>query len=673
MHDTEKAGLFGGIKRSVFSWFDWVIFSLLTYVYQVFFLVANNTIINTTTVKVFFSRVQLIVGVVILFRLAFSLISGIVNPESLTDKEKGFSKIITRIIIALTLLVATIPLNIPNAAEGSWEEKLNDNGILFGTLYGFQEAVLENNTVAKLILGAPATETKEDTSNTLQKSAADLSINILKSFISPNKSEQDGDEDWCKEDSNYKKNMVAYNNATNPGDVLARKDDYCIPGKTTAAYIDVVSDKKYQFAYMGLVSAVTGGIVCFLFIGYTLDIAIRSLKLVVLRLIAPVAALSYIDPKSSKDGGMFASWTKSLVSTYLELFMRLAIIYFSVFISQQLTEHKPAFYSGGGVAGIFAFVFMLLGVLFFAKQAPKFISNALGLKGLGGSVGLSGMLGGTAALLGGGGLSGAGAAMMNASQQTNEAISQGKQAPGAWSSGRDLAAQIRTGDPKAKGGILNSINDRLMRNAGVKMARKYGVTAAGLDKAKTNMLDLQAKSSAADSYHERLLSGDLSARERSELVTSGNAHKDSRTGKFMVHQKAVDAAAAESAELARQAGKAKTSYDEAKKFGDSHRVTTSFEEEHRRSFREMLPGHESSDKRPDMYTAKRKGITAHQGIIDRVTGSRDDWKDPKSKRTDNRWIPGSSKGADSGNEINDNPNTTIGSVGRGSGNGDRGA
>ena len=42
-----------------------------------------------------------------------------------------------------------------------------------------------------------------------------------------------------------------------------------------------------------------------------------------------------MDPKGSKDSA-FNSWVKTLTSTYLDLFIRLAAVYFAIFLIQDM-------------------------------------------------------------------------------------------------------------------------------------------------------------------------------------------------------------------------------------------------------------------------------------------------------------------------------------------------
>ena len=67
----------------------------------------------------------------------------------------------------------------------------------------------------------------------------------------------------------------------------------------------------------------------------TVKIGIRMIKMFVLEMIAPVPVMSYIDPKSAKDGA-FASWLKQLISTFFDLFIRLGVVYIFVILINAL-------------------------------------------------------------------------------------------------------------------------------------------------------------------------------------------------------------------------------------------------------------------------------------------------------------------------------------------------
>lgn len=723
--DSSEPSWWMNILRTVFSTIDTVVYTLISYIYQVLFAIANSTIISPALIRELYGRVQLILGVVMIFKLATSILQVIINPDLLNDPKKGTGKIISKILIMLVLFVSIIPLNIQgNLKKGSYNEYINNNGILFGTLYSLQKRILSNNTLERIVFGSSEMSNGE-TSIDSEESGSRMAAYVLRGFVRPNlkqnkKNLKNKNNYICSPDdkiTNDSKTLI--NTVTTVGGGLlgakvgsaagaavgsvvpglgtaigaaagviiggatgfainAVKEFvtgekigavYTIYSSTSASatnileFINIQCDDGYAFSYLPIISSICGIILLISLIGSCISIAIRSIKLAVLRLIAPIPIISYIDPKSSENG-MFANWVKILSSTYLDLFMRLIVIYFVIYIVTAIVDGNLNLGFENGAGGIIATIFVIVGLFKFLDEAPKFIGEALGIKGLSSGI-LSGVLGGTSALLGGAGIKGALAAGMSTAQATNAAAAQGKAAPPAWQAGSDLAAQIKTGDPKARGGVMNAINDRLMRDAGINVARKkYGVTAQGLDIANEKMHKDQDAADKEKDLYDRFNRGQVSEDEMNAWAARNNVAYDSSSGTITDSDgnvKTAREAIYDSANnLSIKAAKSKKNYEEAKKFADSHRVTPSFEEEHRASLRERIPKFKSTrlKERPDMFNDIGEGATSHQRLADRIRGSRENWSDSESDRTDNRWSPGTTR---SGNEnaIHDNPDRNI--------------
>ena len=86
--------------------------------------------------------------------------------------------------------------------------------------------------------------------------------------------------------------------------------------------------RSYALKMSYLISTIVGIVMVVIMFMICFEVAKRVFQLAALQLIAPIPIISYMDPKGSKDGA-FNSWVKLLTTTYLDLFTRLAVIYFS--------------------------------------------------------------------------------------------------------------------------------------------------------------------------------------------------------------------------------------------------------------------------------------------------------------------------------------------------------
>lgn len=467
-------GFFKDGLRTFCTVFDGIGVSLLGGIYKVFYLVANATIVKGDVLKVFYSRIQLIIGILMIFKLAMSILNIIINPDLVKDQKQGAGKIVTRIVVALFMLTLVIPINIPDAETGSLNGYINDHGILFGFLYKAQDSILSENIIAKLVLGIQSDS--EDTSmdvNNLSDIGNTMASTVLKVFIRINVKDDtqpacdySSDDDPCSNTlcpaevnaSHYAEENV------DPVIILDHINESCKPNGE--------SGERYAFVYTFLLSGIIMIIMALIILGFTIDIAVRAIKLAVLRLIAPVPIISYINPPK-QGGGAFDNWTKSLISTYVDLFVRLALVYFGLFLIRTVIDTGFDIFGDQAAQGSLfykgiALIFVILGILVFMKQAPAFIKDVLGIKGKPmGNVGLSSLLGGTAMAIGGGGAAGFALGAMQGFDASGRAAAEGKAFSPfqSWAQNRDQMAKIRTGDKDARGGILGGFMDRSLYNA----------------------------------------------------------------------------------------------------------------------------------------------------------------------------------------------------------------
>lgn len=470
--------------RRIVSAIDKAVYGLLGLSYQLFFSIASADIFSTGILTKFYGRVQLIIGVFVLFQLAMTVLKGIVNPDGFMDSKSGAGNIVMRICTALVMLTLIVPINIPSASN-EYEKQINNNGLLFGTLYSLQHRILSNNTIAKVVMGVG--NNKEDSnymsdfSNDGLKESSNIFVStILKGFYRINLlPEGDRKHDSNKEDDQINDNRVCKDISAgildeykkinaDPGTIIDNVNETCSVSSSMKEKYSIerpafrLKTKLYVFTFMPVVSSLIGILFVVIMISFCVDVAVRAIKLGILRLLAPIPIINYMDPKGGKDGA-FGAWVKALTSTYLDLFIRVAAVYFIIFMIQQMLVHGIATSATGSLKS-WTVLFIWVGLFYFAKEAPKFIKQVLGLKDDGSGTGLFSGMGKILGLGAGIGATAAGTiGSFRASRQAsidadkaNEAATTGFR--GLMNRGKHLAAGIAGGVAGGVTGATAAIN-----------------------------------------------------------------------------------------------------------------------------------------------------------------------------------------------------------------------
>ena len=112
---------------------------------------------------------------------------------------------------------------------------------------------------------------------------------------------------------------------------------------------------------------------------FTIQVGVRLVQLAYLQIIAPIPIIMYITPKGDD---YLKKWGTQCLTTFLDFFLRTAIIYFAVAIIQNLMEAETlkAILSGGGEIRsgwqtAYVFVIMVIAILVFAKKVPALLKE----------------------------------------------------------------------------------------------------------------------------------------------------------------------------------------------------------------------------------------------------------------------------------------------------------
>ncbi|MDY4050890.1 MAG: hypothetical protein SOZ06_02795 [Candidatus Faecenecus gallistercoris] len=383
---------------------------MVSLVTQGFFNLSYIQIFKSDVVEQITARLYVVLAVFMIFKLAFSLIQYLVNPDQVNDKQAGMGKLVSRTATAFIMLIG-VPIIFTEFVFGP-------EGASPDHTY---QAIIAR-TIPRIILGSNVDTSNSDVGRSMGETMA---ATAFSAFVQP--------REGCNAPSLTTATISDIADAT-----YARCSDVVDGGESSI----------FAYDYNWLFGLAVGLLMLVIMLFFTVDIAIRAIKLGILRIVAPIPIISYVDPKSAKDGA-FNNWLKSLISTFLELFIKVAVIYIIIFIINELTSAGGGFFDNAGLDAseqMYATVFIIIGMLLFAMQASAFIKNIFGIKDQGLGTGLGMLMGGAGALLAGGGIAGMAKGMMQGASDG----AQGKASFGNFNKGKELAAKTAKGQAHAQ-------------------------------------------------------------------------------------------------------------------------------------------------------------------------------------------------------------------------------
>ena len=426
--------------RSFMFFFDKIIYGFIPTVYQLLIYLSQIDIFSTDTgIGQLMSQIYALLGIFMLFKVSFSILQYLIDPNAFSDSSKGFGKILKNTLVAIILLVM-VPFIFSFAAK-------------------IQYVVVNSNILGNLILGSSSGSTSvveiditdinnfnvtdfSQTRETVEESAKDLQFLMYGAFFSINTNvikECDGTPIFGSiemaqnydclskiEEEASKVNEITSNNVNLnrffkiDNDKDSSTEDDTVDARDFGSFGYLLSwriDNEYVINYLPVISAATGIYIMFLLITFCIDIAVRAIKLCFLQMIAPISIVSYIDPKENMGNSKLRNWINECLKTYISLFIRLAVIFFvirlvSIIASGVFSDSGFVRKLNADEYTIWIYVFLVLGAFMFAKQVPKMIETLFGWKGSGelnlnpiksitSNAAASGLIGGAIGLAGG--------------------------------------------------------------------------------------------------------------------------------------------------------------------------------------------------------------------------------------------------------------------------------
>ncbi len=315
--------------------FDQILVKYSEKVYGYFTDIVGGTLLTPEIVNDLMSRVYIIVGLFIFFKLAMVAMKYMVNPEQFVDDKLGAQTLVKRVILG-SLIIILIP-------------------IIFSTANRLQKAIIQDRVIEKIILPGDAYEKLVKGKNT----GRSMAMLVFRGFFSWNKSIK---PDEAKIFYNKYNKVIKYDDLT-----LLDKD-----------LINEEKDGKHVIEYVPIISTLAVGYLLFMLIKYAMEVAFRSFKLVFLQVLSPFVIVNYMLDPSKEE--VMKKWVNSTVSTYLLIFIRVMTIWFATLICYYFTN-------GVGDDGTSLLrtdqdqllkALIILAVFAFLKDLPKLISEIFG-------------------------------------------------------------------------------------------------------------------------------------------------------------------------------------------------------------------------------------------------------------------------------------------------------
>lgn len=337
----------GGICLTI----DYIVYLAINLCYQLFEVVGKIEVFKTDSVAEISHKIYTIIGIVMLFVFAYNIILGIIDPDSINKGDKSVQNVVKNTVISV-VLVTLFPL-------------------ICEYMQTFQDHIVENKTISNLLLGSTVSD----------KSALSVSTTIFTAFYHP---------------LDENKNPVTLDECTTSSAKLCpRYKELADEAKDSLSGLwNLMHDSDLRYGigddtmeYLFPLSTIAGVVAAYLFLSFSLDLGVRAAKLGALKLVAPIPIFLRI---TKPKGGTFDKWFSEFTKTYLQVFERIIIISFAMLLISYVSKIKPTEWfitngdSGATEPSVFikllAIVVVILGILKFAKDAPKLLEDLFNVK-----------------------------------------------------------------------------------------------------------------------------------------------------------------------------------------------------------------------------------------------------------------------------------------------------
>ena len=352
-----------GFLRDIFIRIDAIVYGILEQIFQLIINLANFDLFSAGVLDEFAKRIYLILGLVMVFKLILSFIQILIDPDKISDKESGVANILKRVVISMILIVL-----VPSIFSFAKQLQNRVLPLIPKVVLGIPLDVDDSQISYNATTTDPIAKLEDEQGNVMVSTGKLMAYYSFLPFFYYNSG--------CE-------GLGTLNGTTSP-DKSMNVEIYSVSDA-----VPHVNDKDgacsstedgYNYNYRYIISTLVGAYMVYVLVTVALKIAIRTIKFGLCQLVAPIPIASYIDPKSSKKA--FDNWVSTSVKVYLDLFMRLIVVYFIIYVFRLLFDNEKFFEvlgKYGAFQGLLVALFIIVGLLYFAQEMPKFVSDMLGV------------------------------------------------------------------------------------------------------------------------------------------------------------------------------------------------------------------------------------------------------------------------------------------------------
>ena len=268
---------------SLWIFIDNLIYSLIAFSYQLFKIIAKASLYNSENANIttMVNRISVILGIGMLFILAYNIILNIMNPDKISaGGDKSMQGILKNAVIAIVMLTAY--------------------SMVFTYMTKIQNHIIDDQVIENIILGTGngSSELREDSMG------SKVAVQIFTAFFYP--INDNGDYVDCWKDSSLDVCEAYKTGVTN-----AQTGTISDLAKNSTLFDSLKKDTPH-INYLYIISSISGVVALLMFVSYVFDIGIRVAKMAFLQIIAPIPIMAYIVKPS---GGVFSKWLDNLIKT----------------------------------------------------------------------------------------------------------------------------------------------------------------------------------------------------------------------------------------------------------------------------------------------------------------------------------------------------------------------